>query len=93
MLVFGFPGNNILRPDRTKDRVGIIIILRKSHTIINKLFNELYENVTLTLVINKKRSNFVFSYNPHLQVSAPFISWNYYYKELTYHVRPLYWAI
>ena len=61
ILVFGFSDNNISRPDRTKDRVGIIIFLRKLHTIINKLFDEQYENITISLVSNKKILQILFS--------------------------------
>jgi Reverse transcriptase (RNA-dependent DNA polymerase) len=63
-------GYSMLRRDRVAGSGGLLIYFKSHHKLMHSKIDSCFETITLTLLVNHQRVQFISSYNPHLEFST-----------------------
>ena len=64
---------NIYRRDRMRGGGGMLIYVKKDINVLSNVNDATFETISLALKIRNKLINFIFSYNPHFELSNNFL--------------------
>ena len=64
---------NLLRRDRKAKAGGLLVYSKKCYSILDPLFDPIFETISFSTILNKCKHTFVSSYNPHFRFSPVYL--------------------